>query len=63
MNSVYSLILARVAQYHEIKFIDLTDVFDIPIPIYIDEHGHYSPEGNRIFAEQLTKRLRAFDFE
>ena len=63
IKSVYSLIIEKVEQFPEIKFIDLTDIFDIPIAIYIDQNGHYSPEGNRIFAKQLSKRLHALNTE
>ena len=63
IRTVYNLISAKVARYPEIKFIDLTDIFDGPMPIYMDQFGHYLPEGNRIFAEQLTKRLAALNSE
>ena len=55
---VHDSIVARAAMFPELKFIDLTDIFDIPASIYIDQDGHLSPKGNRIFAEQLTKRLQ-----
>lgn len=58
IRSVHRLIIEKIKNYPEIKFIDLTDIFNGVGPIYIDKSGHYSPKGNQIFAEQLTKKLK-----
>lgn len=58
IRSVHALIVQKVRLYPEINFIDLTGVFDGDDPIFIDRDGHYSPEGNRIYAEQLTEKIR-----
>ena len=59
IRSVCKRIIEKVKNYPEIKFIDLTHIFDGDEPIYIDRF-HYSPEGNRIYAEVLTEQLKAF---
>ena len=59
IRSVCKRIIAKIKEHPEIKFIDLTHIFDGDEPIYIDRF-HYSPKGNRIYAEALTKQINAF---
>lgn len=55
--SVYTLIKNKAKKIFGNKFIDLTDVFDDSSYYYID-YCHYSPNGNDIIADEITKELK-----
>lgn len=56
MKELYSLIVKNMEEYPNIKFIDLSDIFNGKAECYSD-YCHYTYQGNLIYAEELKKRL------
>jgi hypothetical protein len=56
MKEIYSLIIKNMKEYPDIKFIDLSDIFNDKSECYSD-FSHYTYQGNIIYAEELKRRL------
>jgi hypothetical protein len=56
MKELYSLIIKNMNEYPNIKFIDLSDIFNDKSECYSD-FSHYTYQGNIIYAEELKRRL------